>query len=98
MAQTKQELETDLARIQEMLVTARETGNEDTIDILGQAEARIEGAIERLTRDSSATRRATIDSATDELVAFENEGRVSRELKSAIQNSRIDLVRRRASA
>ena len=98
MAQTQRELETDLARLQEMLVDARAAGNEDTEDILTQAEARIESAIMQFTKDSRATRQATIDSATTELIAFENEARVSRELKAAIQNSRGDLVRRRESA
>ena len=98
MAQTQAELETDLARLQEMIETARGTGNTDTLSILEQAEARIEGAIEEFTKDSRATRQASIDSADAELIAFENERRVSRELKAAIQNSRGDLVRRRENA
>ncbi len=98
MAQTRRELETDLARIGEMLRTAREAGNQDTEDILGQAEARIESKIEEFTRDSRATRQASIDRATTELIAFENERRVSRELKTAIQNSRGDLVTKRKNA
>ncbi len=98
MARTAQALRTDLARLQEMLVAARKNGNQDTEDILTQAEARIEGQIEEFTRDSRATRQASIDSATDELVAFENESRVSRELKADIQNSRGDLVRARENA
>lgn len=95
MAQTKQELQTDLDRIQVMIKKARDTGNQDTDDILGQAESRIEGAIEVLSRDSRATRQASIDAANAELIAFENERRVSVELKAAIQDSRGDLVNRR---
>lgn len=95
MAQTEAELRTDLARIQEMIRDARDTGNEDTQDILIQAESRIESAITDLNKPSRDARVASIDSATAELIAFENEARVSRDLKAAIQNSRGDLVNRR---
>ncbi len=98
MARTVEALQTDIDRIETMIVKARKANNQDTLDVLEQALARLEGKRERLNQDSRAIRRASIDSATTELVAFENEGRVSRELKAEIQNSRGDLVRRRESA
>ena len=95
MARSVRKVQTDLDRIGVMLKTARDTGNQDTEDILVQAESRFESEIEQLTKDSRATRVASIDSADAELIAFENEAKVSRELKAAIQNSRSDLVNRR---
>lgn len=99
MAQTKQEMETDFTRLEEMQVDALVTGNPDTEDILAQVGARIEAQIEaEFVAPTRATRVTSIDSAEAELIAFENEDRVSRELKAAIQDSRSDLVQRRVNA
>ena len=92
------DIQTDIDRITIMLKDARDTGNIDTEDILIQAEARFENELEKLTRDSRATRVASIDSASAELVAFENESNVSPALKAAIALSRGDLTNRRKNA
>ena len=98
MARSARDIQTDLDRIAVMLTEARATGNQDTEDILGQAEARFESELEELTKDSRATRVASIDAADTELVSFEDEANVSRELKAAIALSRGDLVNRRKNA
>ncbi len=97
MARTAEALRTDITRIEEMLASYN-GGNQDTVDILEQTLSRLEGELDQLTRPSRATRQTSIDAATVELIDYENEANVSRELKAAIQNSRGDLVRRRENA
>ena len=98
MARTAPIIQIDIDRIQIMIDTAIKNGNEDTINILSQAQARIEGELNNITRDSRATRVASIDNADAELIAFEKEANVSRELRAAIANSRSDLVNLRKNA
>ncbi len=97
MARTARDIQTDLDRIELMLSTARTAGNVDTVNTLEQAHARIESALEELTKDSDAKRRSDIDAANDALISYENEANVSRELKAEIQDSRGDLVNLRRS-
>ena len=95
MARSARDIQTDLDRIEVMIRTATSAGNEDTVDILDQAQARLESELEVLSKDSDATRRSSIDAANAELISFEDEANVSAALKREIQNSRGDLVNRR---
>lgn len=93
MARAEAALQTDITRIQKMINDATaDKNNKHTIYILVQAQARLEGELEDLGRESGAVQRQQIDDATDQLIAFENEANVSRKLKAVIQNSRNDLV------
>lgn len=96
MARAEVALQADIDRIQKMINYNRDDeNNEHTNNILSQAQARLEGALEDLKREPVAVRRQRIDDATAQLIAFENEANVSRELKAAIQNSRNDLINTR---
>jgi len=92
-AEAEAALKTDIDRIQKMIDdTIKGKNNEHTTNVLAQAQARLESELEFLKQDSADIRRQFIDDATTQLIAFENEANVSKELKAAIQNSRNDLV------
>jgi hypothetical protein len=97
MARSARDIQTDLDRIGRILKAARVVDNQDTLDILEQANARLESEFEDLSKDTDATRRSSIDTANAELIAYENEADVSPVLKAALQDSRGDLVTRRRS-